>query len=68
MSQALLTLQAKPGEVQQAVEDGIDIGYRHFDCALAYDNEAEIGNAIEKKIKQGLVSREQLFVTTKVSR
>ncbi|XP_055334026.1 1,5-anhydro-D-fructose reductase-like isoform X2 [Paramacrobiotus metropolitanus] len=60
------TWQSKPGEVQQAVEDAIDLGYRHFDCALAYENEGEIGQAIAKKIQEGVVTRQELFVTTKL--
>lgn len=44
----------------------IDIGYRHLDCALAYENEDGIGRAIADKIKQGVLSRDDLFVTSKV--
>ncbi|KAL0882356.1 hypothetical protein ABMA27_000857 [Loxostege sticticalis] len=44
----------------------IDIGYRHIDTAHLYRVEPEVGQVINKKIKEGVVKREDLFVTTKV--
>ncbi|KAF2894858.1 hypothetical protein ILUMI_11328 [Ignelater luminosus] len=60
------TWQSAPGEVEQAIKDAIDVGYRHFDCAMLYGNEAEIGTAIREKIAEGAVKREELFVVTKL--
>lgn len=60
-------LQAKAAEGEQAVKDAIDIGYRHFDTAWVYENEKEVGNAIRAKIADGVIKREDIFVTTKVS-
>ena len=58
--------QSKPGEVQQAVETALKSGYRHIDCARAYGNEKEVGNGLSSSIKQGLVKREDVFITSKV--
>lgn len=52
--------------VKQAVKDAIDLGYRHIDTAFFYGNEKEIGEAVREKIKDGSVTREDLFITTKV--
>ncbi|EOA91189.1 uncharacterized protein SETTUDRAFT_152336 [Exserohilum turcica Et28A] len=40
------TWQAKPGEVERAVETALKAGYRHIDCAAIYRNEAEVGEGI----------------------
>lgn len=45
----------------------IDTGYRHFDCAMFYGNEKEIGNAINQKINESVVTREDLYITSKVN-
>ncbi|MGZ3768108.1 MAG: aldo/keto reductase [Bdellovibrio sp.] len=50
-------------DVVQAVQDALQIGYRHIDTAQAYANESGVGKAIRKS---GL-PREEIFVTTKLA-
>ncbi len=50
----------------QAVYDAIASGYRSIDTASAYQNEASVGEAISRAISDGLVKREELFITTKL--
>ena len=51
-----------PAECERAVRDAIDAGYRLIDTAASYGNEAAVGAGI----RTSAVSREELFVTTKL--
>jgi D-xylose reductase len=55
----------KPRAAEVVIE-AIRAGYRHFDCACDYGNEAEIGDGLRAAIKQGLCLREDLWVTSKL--
>ncbi|BFG20808.1 hypothetical protein CerSpe_070820 [Prunus speciosa] len=53
-------------EIRDLIINAINIGYRHFDCAADYKNEAEVGEALAGAFSTGLVKREDLFITTKL--
>jgi diketogulonate reductase-like aldo/keto reductase len=55
------TWQLVGAACERIVKAAIELGYRHFDTAELYGNEAEVGRAI-----QG-VERSELFITSKVS-
>ncbi|KAI0545523.1 NADP-dependent oxidoreductase domain-containing protein [Xylaria curta] len=48
------------------VYNAIKVGYRLFDGACDYGNEKECGEGVARAIKEGLVTREQLFITSKL--
>lgn len=64
MANPILSFLEK-GSLANAVYLAIKCGYRHIDTAYIYQNETEVGEGIERAIKEGLVKREDLFVTTK---
>ena len=54
--------QTPVDETKRAVLDAIEVGYRSFDTAQIYGNEAGVGEAI---LESGL-PREEFFITTKI--
>ncbi|KAJ9647927.1 hypothetical protein H2199_001703 [Coniosporium tulheliwenetii] len=50
----------------ETVYNAIKAGYRLFDGAYDYQNEKEAGEGIRRAIDEGLVKREDIFVTTKL--
>jgi len=48
------------------VVEAIRAGYRGIDCACDYGNEKEVGDGIKAAIAEGLCTREELFITSKL--
>ncbi|WOL08840.1 hypothetical protein Cni_G17593 [Canna indica] len=57
---------ATPEAFRTAILDAIALGYRHFDTASLYGTEQRLGAAVADAVRQGLVRREELFITTKL--
>jgi diketogulonate reductase-like aldo/keto reductase len=53
---------ARPGGDEAALETGLNMGYRLLDSAIVYNNEAGIGQVLERSN----VPREELFIVTKI--
>ena len=60
------TWKSAPGEVYQAVRWALKLGYTHFDCAAAYGNQSEIGQALHDAFKEDNLRREDIFITSKL--
>lgn len=56
------TYQLEKSDVAASIKEALDAGYRHFDCAHLYGNEAEVGQAF----KDYGIDRSELFITSKV--
>lgn len=55
-----------PEECKNSVLTAIRAGYRLIDTAVAYGNEEAVGAGIKAAIEEGIVKREELFITTKM--
>ncbi|WP_242300647.1 aldo/keto reductase [Bacillus cereus group sp. BfR-BA-01494] len=53
-------------ELVEAVKSAIKAGYRSIDTAAIYGNEKAVGEGIRAGIKEAGISREDLFITSKV--
>lgn len=49
------------------IRTAVETGYRLFDTAAACQDEQEVGNALRQAVEDGLVKREELFLTAKLS-
>ena len=54
--------------MKTAVNYALETGYRSFDTAFDYENEGALGDVLSDWIQSKKIKRQELFVTTKVSR
>ena len=60
------TFQLSIQEAENSVYWALRDGYRLIDTAQMYRNEVGVGRGIQRAIDEGLVTREEIFVTTKI--
>ena len=60
------TFALSDSEAEQSVYWALRDGYRLIDTARIYGDEAGVGRGIRRAIDEGLVTREEIFVTTKM--
>ncbi|KAF4023318.1 hypothetical protein G4228_015609, partial [Cervus hanglu yarkandensis] len=58
--------QIPKSEALEVTKFAIEVGFRHIDCAHVYRNEEQVGQAIQSKIADGTVKREDIFYTSKL--
>ena len=60
------TFEAEKGKLADIIKKAVLVdGYRHIDCAKLYNNEEEIGVALQECFAAG-IKREDLFITSKL--
>lgn len=57
----------KDDECVQGVITAVKVGYRHIDTASIYRNEKSIAVALKKLYEEGIVKRDDIFITSKIS-
>ncbi|MDO4242450.1 MAG: aldo/keto reductase [Actinomyces sp.] len=58
--------QMTSAQVRTHLPQALKLGYRHIDTANAYFNEVAVGEVVRRAVADGLTTREELFVTTKL--
>ncbi|KAJ8971913.1 hypothetical protein NQ314_000484, partial [Rhamnusium bicolor] len=53
-------------QLETAIDAALEVGYRHIDCAFVYLNEHVVGRVLKKWFSSGKLSREDIFLTTKL--
>jgi D-xylose reductase len=48
------------------VTEAVRVGYRHFDCACDYGNEAAVGEGLAAAFQSGLCRRDDVWITSKL--
>lgn len=60
------TWKSDKEKLKHSIMFAIETGYRHIDCAAAYDNEKVVGDALDEVLRSGKIKRKELFITSKL--
>ncbi|GKZ00463.1 hypothetical protein MPSEU_000998800 [Mayamaea pseudoterrestris] len=60
------TYLMEKSQVRSAIRSALEIGYRRIDTAPVYFNEDAVGDALLEAIQEGIVSRQDLFIVSKL--
>lgn len=60
------TFMISPADTESSVYEALKTGYRMIDTANAYMNEEAVGKALRRAISEGIVKREDVFLSTKI--
>ena len=60
------TWQLEAEDARRMVHEALRIGYRHIDTAWIYKNEKAVGDGVADAVAEGIVARDDIFVTTKI--
>lgn len=60
------TWKATGTEIKKTIKEAVHMGYRHIDTATIYGNEKEIGDALQELFADRVVTRDELFITSKL--
>lgn len=58
--------QTPPEQTAEHVRTALEVGYRLLDTAQAYGNEEGVGAGVMQAIADGVTSREEVFITSKI--
>jgi diketogulonate reductase-like aldo/keto reductase len=59
-------LQDNGKDVSEIIANAIQVGYKHIDCAYAYENQKQIGAGIKKGLNRTGLQRKDLWITGKL--
>ncbi|XLT47384.1 hypothetical protein HN873_039988 [Arachis hypogaea] len=60
------TWRVGSADIAHTLATAIKVGYRHIDCAHIYGNEKEIGDALKELFANGVVKRDEMWITSKL--
>jgi diketogulonate reductase-like aldo/keto reductase len=60
------TAKIEENDIKDSIKNAIFTGFRHFDTASVYENEGQVGIALEEIFTSGYIVREEIFITTKI--